>query len=492
MGILRIRNKRVISLGAVVFLFFAALLGMAEAYWTSIVFSVIAFIFFSIRIIDRESQFVSVSMLFWLFAFLYGISGPLTLLMGGEISFVDSGTLWNNLKYYLLAYSIACIAYIGGEELTISSSLKTIEPTFLKTIDSDVELSRIKKCVVISAVLCTTFEMINILRIGGFGMLFVGKGTYQSLIGDLKLTLPADSMYSVCGIFIGILMGCQKSNSEQKSRLFMLLIAILLAPFIVIRIILGMRLDLISIVLNGTLGYSIFSPVKKISFKIIISVVIIYLFMVVIYANRGIISLLNSDPELFQKRFFDLQRYIDNFNLGGGEFGAPFANFCIFYEKYKTNFDFLWGKTYIIGLAVFIPSFLYLGEKPQQITYLFRDEFFSSWASRSRIAGTGFSSLLEAYWNWGWIGIIFVYFIVGLLLKRFDNNRNKEKNIWATIAYIAIAQGCMTFSRQALGDLVSDYLYILIYSLICYLLSLIKLNNNNLSYNSISIENISK
>lgn len=144
--------------------------------------------------------------------------------------------------------------------------------------------------------------------------------------------------------------------------------------------------------------------------------------------------------------------------------------FCVFFEKYGTEFDKQFGITYLQGLATPIPSFLYPGDKPVQITYVFRDEFFSSWAQRSRIASTGFSSILEGYINGGFVGVLLVYLVWGKLLRVADYIRLKHTNTLGIILSSILADSCMVFSREAFGDILSSYLWEAIYALVIYFL----------------------
>lgn len=120
----------------------------------------------------------------------------------------------------------------------------------------------------------------------------------------------------------------------------------------------------------------------------------------------------------------------------------------------KNDYKYKYGETYVKGLLLCVPSFLYPGEKPQQITYEFRDKYFASEASRSSIAGTAFSSIMEAQWNFGYIGIVIMYIIYGYTIKHIEN-KIKYKNIFNAVIYLCIAPCIIRFHRSALGDIVS-------------------------------------
>lgn len=324
---------------------------------------------------------------------------------------------------------------------------------------------------ILSAFFASLFEAINLYRIGGINMLFIGKGAYQSVVGDLFITLPSSLMYSICGIFTGMVLAYYKShNFHAKDKKYFFMIILLLVPFLFCKILLGMRGALVSIFLTGMASYTAIIPLKKISWKLLLWTLLIYLFLVFLVTNRGIVSLLLTNPDDFFSQAFDLKRLSSNFNPGNSEFGAAFGNFCVFFEKYGTEFDKQFGITYLQGLATPIPSFLYPGDKPVQITYVFRDEFFSSWAQRSRIASTGFSSILEGYINGGFVGVLLVYLVWGKLLRVADYIRLKHTNTLGIILSSILADSCMVFSREAFGDILSSYLWEAIYALVIYFL----------------------
>lgn len=450
-----------------IFLFvFSGCLAALEYTTITVLLCVIGTIIVAKGILKEKEQLFSLTLFFWLFSSLYGLSVPISLIFGGEIdSTFLFGNLTQNINPFLVAYSLACIGFLLGQINSGNSNSDNIKADKTEVID----LKILARGAMLAAFLASIFELINLFRIGGLEMLFAGKGTYQSLVGDLFITLPSSKMYSICGIFLGILLAyCKTKDYNQKAGKYILASILLLSSFLLCKILLGMRGALVSIFLTGMASYTAIIPLKKISLKILLWLVIIYLFLVFLVTNRGIVSLLLTNPDYFFSVAFDLDRLSSNFNPGNSEFGAAFGNFCVFFEKYGNEFDKQYGITYLQGLAIPIPSFLYPGEKPIQITYAFRDEFFSSWASRSRIASTGFSSILEGYINGGFIGVLLIYFIWGKLLRIADYIRLKHTSILGILLSSILADSCMVFSRSAFGDVFSSYIWEAIYALFIY------------------------
>ncbi|MEN6396184.1 MAG: O-antigen polysaccharide polymerase Wzy, partial [Methanoregula sp.] len=140
-------------------------------------------------------------------------------------------------------------------------------------------------------------------------------------------------------------------------------------------------------------------------------------------------------------------------NPGMNEFGAAFGNFSEYVKSGDSTRR--WGKTYVTALAVPVPSFLYPGEKPRQITYEFRDRFFSSERARGRIAGTAFSSVLEAYMNFGTAGVLGVYFLVGMALVFLERAKNILQPSAIASIYLLMLPLAQNFHRSSFCSVVN-------------------------------------
>jgi len=184
-----------------------------------------------------------------------------------------------------------------------------------------------------------------------------------------------------------------------------------------------------------------------------------------LFANRSIAFLIVENPSLFVEQAFRKERLLDALNPGSSEFGTTFGNFNEFYNKYNVDFQLELGSSYLEGLVVPIPSFIYPGSKPKQITYVFRDEFFLSEASRGSIAGTGFSSLLEAYINFHYIGIFIVYAILAFYLQKIDKVY-RYKSLYMMLLYLSTISLTISFHRSAFGTVFSSIFLIAILVLI--------------------------
>jgi oligosaccharide repeat unit polymerase len=147
-------------------------------------------------------------------------------------------------------------------------------------------------------------------------------------------------------------------------------------------------------------------------------------------------------------------------NPSGNEFGAVFGNFN---EYIRSNVDELkLGETYLKGLVLPIPAILYPGEKPQQITYEFRDAYFPTETLRGGIASTGFSSMLEAYMNFRFVGVFLAYFVVSFLMIYIEKLRLRANSIYYVVFYLLCVSLTQSFHRSSFGFIFSELIFIVI------------------------------
>lgn len=418
-------------------------------------------------------NYTNMSLFFVVFSTLYGVSGPINCVWGDGLHPIFSTPY--NTDAFLISYAIANLGLIIGIMVYNLSNHKSrlhlsIIENSLNKLNTNGE--KILNMGLFFAFFASMFEVINLLRIGGVSILFQGKAIYHSLISELALTLPSFDIIVVAFSLIGLYMGLVYKENGKKKYLNtkIILFFICSAPYLLITAILGGRSILLTLFICSFIGITYFRPLKNLKPKVLIIVAIIYVFMAFIYTNRAIVSLIPDDPNLFIEMAFNKQRLIDALNPGDSEFGVALGNYSEFYSKYNSDFIPKFGETYVKGLVMPIPSFLYPGSKPKQITYEFRDEFFISEASRGSIAGTGFSSILEAYINFKYSGVFFVYLIIGYFLQKIDKVY-RDKNLFFVVLYIASFSLTVSFHRNAFGDIFSSVFLkaLLIYPIISIL-----------------------
>lgn len=416
----------------------------------ALLLSIISSILLIFWVKNSLGNYTNISLFFIGFSVLYGLSGPINVTWGEGLHSIFSKPY--NTNEFLVAYAIANIGFING--FSLYSLISKYKHNKIENESKLIKLNLnvIYKLIALLAIIATIFEIINLIRVGGIMTLFRGKAYYQGLIATLFLTLPSDIFMNISFCFLGLYIGILIYNGEKIPFSKILIIGIVSSPYIMLNVILGKRGVLVSLFLFLFIGITYFRPIKRIKPKLVLILITAYVFMTFLYANRAIVPLLLEDRSAFMELAFKKERMIKALNPGVSEFGAAFGNYSEFYTKYRSNFSSRLGETYVKGLVVPIPSFIYPGEKPIQITYEFRDEFFISEASRSSIASTGFSSILEAYMNFNYIGIFLVYLAIGYFLQKMDRYFKYKSLSWA-IMYISSFSFTLSFHRSAFGDI---------------------------------------
>lgn len=443
------------------FYLFASVLSFSEFHKFCLIVLLIAGVFELIGIKKKYNCYNTIILIFALFSIIYGVSGPITCLFGD--GYTGFNFLINyNYSSWFLSYALSQIGFIIGFGV-----IKFKKNDAKIDIYKNINIKIIGKLAISLMILSAVFFFINLERIGGVSTLLLRKAIYQSRESMLTLTLPANELSFISLAMFSIYVS-QTYKSKKCKLQYILLELLFLSPLLLKSIILGQRGFILNVVFIIIMGLSITNPIKKINGKILRIGVILYILLVFIYTNRAIVPLFQTDRQEFFNRVFDSSRYISNLNPGSNEFSASFVNYNTFINN-ASNVSYKYGESYIRGLILPIPSFLYPGIKPIQITYEFRNKYFSSLASTSSIASTGFSSILEAYWNLGYIGVVIIYLLYGVVLGKVENNL-KNKSVFSQIIYLCICTCLISFSRYAFGDIFTSIVYFLIYTFIFYTL----------------------
>ena len=426
-------------------------------------------------------NYTSFLVIFLTFSLLYGLSGPLSTLYGENLS--PLFTQPYETSFFLFNYSLA----VAG--ITLGMVILSMLPFRHKPrppLQANYRLIAI--LAVTFAALASSCEIVNFFRVGGISTLGHGKAVYQSSVGSLTLTLPsygiallAFSLISLAHVFPRNKLGSSRSLSK-----YVLLFILTISPLFVITVMLGKRGPLVAWLLAILVGITYFRPIRRLSGKIMLILLIFYIGLSFIFANRWLVTntVLTGDWSRFFSQAFRFERVVKFLNPGANEFGSAFGNF----SEYSKSGDSISipGVTYVTALIGPIPSFLYPGEKPQQITYEFRDKFFPSEAVRSRIAGTGFSSILEAYMNFGVLGVFGVYFLVGIVLVLIERVRVVSQSPDLVLFYLLMLPLAQKFHRSSFGSVVNTILWATILIVVfrfCYtvFVCIVKVIQNNQS-----------
>lgn len=410
---------------------------------------------------DMTTSYINIPFLFTCFHILYGLSGVISIAWGGELSSTYGKKF--DICPYLIAYSLCTIALILGMYLCNLKNQK-YDLNYYKTI-SDKKIRKYFLLVTICGfLLATSCELINFFRAGGVEVLMAGKAVYQAAVDKLIFTIPTQLICQISLASLGVyIILCHKEKVKISKRALIFIISISV-PYFLLLLFLGRRGPILAYLLIILLSISQFKPLKKISFKVILILCISYMSLASLYAVRNYTDLIFTDFTQFTEKVFEKRNITKAFNPGFNEFGCTFGNFNKLYVS--NDYKFLYGKSYIQGLFHFVPSYLYPGDKPQMITYQFRDQYFSFKAEISSIASTAFSSILETYWNFGYFGAL-MYIVYGYILILLDK-KIKNKNYFTLLTCLAISPFVYSFHRSDFGHITMEIILLTLCVLVIY------------------------
>jgi len=368
-----------------------------------------------------SGAFSSLAFLFSFFAGLYALSGPVQVVLDQELppSFGESfatAEICVLTALSLVGFALGLLAVGGRCRITPERG----RPWFRSY--SPREMVRIG---IVLASAAAFMELVNFLRVGGMAAFVLGKADYQTLVSDLSLTLPGFKVLHLAVAFFGLGLGPWVRERTRTDGLGnnLVLFALISAFPVMIAAGLGRRGVLLGLVLVGFLAFFWGHPLRAIRKRYLVAAFVLYLGMAFLYSARPLVgySLATGDWGYFWSHVFEEQRLKHALNPGTSEFGAPFGNLAVYLRE--GNDRPYWGQTYLNGLAVLVPGFAYPGRKPKQINYVFRDRYFQYQSIKGGIAGPGFSSVLEAYMNFRYAGVLVIPLVVGVVLALLDKYR---------------------------------------------------------------------
>ncbi|MER3472565.1 MAG: hypothetical protein C4335_00730 [Armatimonadota bacterium] len=418
-------------------------------------------------------QWSTIAHVFVLFSMLYSLSGPAAVMFGtGTLAGFDENQRFDALNLWLADVATA----------TLGLSLGFLIVTLAQPMGTACRMRAFpyRKVATFCILAASLGELLNMMRAGGLSTLFAGKAVYQSATSDLTLTVPSSLFGQMAFVFLGLHYGRIRANRTEKNdgesprkRPYALVFAVLAVPLLTIHLILGQRLELGTYLISFLLGYFYQAPLTRIPRKWVVTGIALYVFFASLFAFRWAI------PLLFTGQFTSLgisyetlvPFFVQALNPASSEFGSTFGNYDLLMTS---GYEPQHGATYFKVLAGMIPKFLYPGEKPPSPTYEFRDRFFPQLAYRSRIAGTAFSSIMEARMNFGAVGAFIVYFVFGTFFALAETLRRRTRSPYLAAFYCSLGYLAMIVHRSG-SDIATSYVYIVGLLLIIFLFEQVNL-----------------
>ena len=426
-----------------------ALYGYAKFSWGLVLLSQMCLLFM-LRAACKEWS--AVAQLFALFSIPYALSGPAQILFGqGNIAGFPPMPDTSVIDMWLMDVSLAVIAF----------GLGFVGINLLSSSNRYCNIGRFPYWhgAVTFAALASLSELINMLRAGGLSLLFAGKAVYQAAVSDISFTIPSDILAQTSFALLGLSISntgklAAPLNGRWEARKRVLLFALVMSLLLGIHTVLGQRIELIAYLVCFMLGYTYHQPLQRLSIRWLFAGGAIYALLTALFAFRGLAPALASGQITFSNlRMDDLTgRYLRSLNPASNEFRAAFGNY---YLLVTSGYEPQYGATPFKYLQSAIPAVVYPGQKPPSPTYEFRDRFFPERASRSRIAGTAFSSIMEARMNFGASGVFVLYAVIGALLAAVERFKRRTQSPYFALLYCYMGPLAATFHRSGTGIITS-------------------------------------
>lgn len=449
-------DGKIISLASVALSFVGSLAAALNFYYFAVLTLVFCYLTLFVSARRVTGNISNLLMTFIFFSYFYSFSAPVTILSGEELHVIFE-------KPYLLD-EVMILLFLASAGIGVAMFLRNQNPDFSfcreskdESIISAQRNNALIRSAIIFALLSSIFEIINVQRAGGVQIIFLGKAFYQGAIANLTFYIPTHFFAILSAAFLGFELSVRRK--DRLKRLVPVFISIL--PWLLIMLISGRRGVLIAISLVLFMAYYYRMPLKRISIRAIIILFLLYVGMTALYVGRSQVeqSFVNRDSSHLVERMTDLDVWLKAINPANNEFAAPFGNINTYLLLSKE--DPHWGLTYINGLLSAVPGILW-ENKPVQEIYRFRSKYFPEEEARGSIASTGYSSVLEAYVNFRYFGVFFVYIVIAYILLLLEKYK-LYGGVFYGLVYSLMAPFTMSFHRSSLD---ANFIFSLILALI--------------------------
>ena len=397
--------------------------------------------------VRSSSGFNSLLVVFSVFHGLYGLSGSFAAVYGAPLP--DIFTAPYATSAFLFNYSLATVGLAVGV-VARRGGLPTIigEPSLRPP-------RQLAHYAILMGAVASGMEIVNGVRVGGVPVLLEGKALYQSLIAELPLNLPSNEVAMLATALMALAVGLSRGHplrSGTVSRKHIFAFSLSMLPLLIVVVLLGQRGFLLGWIVIGVVGATYGTSVKHLTGRLVGLAITVYLAMGIIYASRGSrgAALYAGDWSAVLQSAIARDAILQAVNPAANEFEGTLGNFSEYVNTGGQELGL--GKSYLVALLLPVPSSLYPGEKPQQIAFEFRDLVFPSEGERGSIAGTAYSSILEAYYNFRESGVFIVYVLVGMGLVALERRRIRSGSLWFALTYLMLLPSSVTFHRTSFGD----------------------------------------
>lgn len=393
--------------------------------------------FFIIENKEKKLFANNTSLIFLLFLFLYGVFNCI-------ISYAFLGAISDEIYHPTILYATSIPALLLG---MISKKNKAFYP--------DIYTENIKKDKQSAPANAFKLVLLGIL-IAYKTYFFYSAGllfTFNSFGTENRLEMFSNvgQIDIVVGLLIIGLFSYFVYYYKKLSRKTMFFVSGLLFYYIIMQLSVGNRRDFVPILIGI---FWVIVNVKRIKFGILGFTAILFAVFIFNYLGtlRHTLGEKGGDKE-------------DNLmiTMTSNEFVYPF--FTLTYEveqnkKQPNNYNFNYGTTYLINpILIFIPRAIY-PDKPDSLA----NQFLEKKYGRNKTIGFAYSPVTESFINFGYIGPLLVFFLLGRFLTFIQGYKNQVYNF---IVFILIIDFCRSE--------MSGYLYLVVFISLFFLTKQVKL-----------------
>ena len=396
---------------------------------------------------SKISGLISLSSVFFAASLLYSASGPLAVLAGTGLPEIFGSDL--STEEFLFHASLGLFFALLGFSLASRNVSYRANLLGSGLVYPDRSLYEVLLAGGLVGVVALVMQLLNYGRIGGLAVFAEGKAHVQSELSELVGDLPAEPLVYAAAFFSGL--GFALASQVRLPQVVCVgLVCSTSGPLFAAMsyLYIGRRIELVAIGLAFLCGRYFVKPSPTINLRAVALFLSVYIGLTALYGVRDILpdSFQTGDYSEIQERLCSSSYWGDIINPGANEFGAPLGNYSAYVRNPHT--EYLFGRSYVEGLTIPIPRLIW-PEKPVSVMYQFRDDYFPAERERGAIAGTGFSSILEGYMNFGVLGIVAVYLLLGYFFGVFDGIAGRSTYLPLRLAQALLMPFAFTLPRSS-------------------------------------------
>ena len=276
-----------------------------------------------------------------------------------------------------------------------------------------------------------------------------------TLLSTLVIFYSINYIQPILVIFSLICLFLYKSNVSISKKIIFLIIFLIIFQYLSSNIS-GARRDIIKLLLIFCFFLSLIIQRKTLIFFIIFLTISSFFFVLLTTYIRtlklGVFDNLNFN---FFISFFEFVSYYD--------FMPAFDNLVFI----VTNEDFLYGKTLFKILVAWIPREIW-PTKPLDTTILIDQLRVNNF-----VGGTSFSVTLlgEIYWNFSWIGVFIISYLIGVFAKNLDLTKKYELTDMQLIVFASLNYLIFVMWRGGISTSIINFILNIFFILIVLYIS---------------------